>query len=441
MKKARWRKGLVIGVGLIFIGIEIIPISGEIVNEDKTLNLGRRIDPYGEIIFDQIIIHLMEKGHFPSLSACIVVNKEVAWAKGYGLYDMENSKQATENTIYMVASISKTITGTALMQLYDEGLIDLDEDVNKYLPFSLRNLNYPDDPITFRMLLSHTSSLAGDSTFSSYWWGNFSGEAPIPWYPYPWLGEYLIPGGKYYSPSIWSKSRPGEQLIYANINFDLIAYLVELISNQSFHEYCYEHIFMPLDMKDTSFRLSDLDIGNVAVPYHYLESGRYRRYEHPRILHYPVAGLRTSISDLSHFLIAHVNDGVYNGVRILTEESIKEMHKIQAFGNNSFNYGLAWTIWKYHDREVFSGHWGDYTPGFSARMMIRLRDDTAIILFVNGDRMLNNWEDGNAALSGIQNILFLKAALFKIFGMKSIISSSVCAYITLLLYLMLFSYT
>jgi len=91
------------------------------------------------------------------------------------------------------------------MQLYEKGLFDLDEDVNNYLPFSLRNPHYPDSPITFRMLLSHRSSLAGDNKF----WICLSyvpGDPDIPDYPYPWLKDYLTPNGSAYSPIVWSNS-------------------------------------------------------------------------------------------------------------------------------------------------------------------------------------------------------------------------------------------
>jgi CubicO group peptidase (beta-lactamase class C family) len=102
-----------------------------------------------EKFFDRFITILLKIGHYPSLSSCIIKNTKVIWMKEYGLYDIENQKQATKQTIYLVASITKTITSTALMQLYEQGLFDLDDDVNNYLPFDLRNPNFPDDNITF----------------------------------------------------------------------------------------------------------------------------------------------------------------------------------------------------------------------------------------------------------------------------------------------------
>jgi CubicO group peptidase (beta-lactamase class C family) len=412
------RKPLVDGIIVLLIFGSISPVIGQFTNQKNQVFLENEPDLDEFFIFnnlfDRIFTYLMNYGHFPSLSSCIIINDEVVWNESYGFYDLENHKAASTNTIYMVASISKTITGTALMQLYDQGLYELDDDVNNFLPFSLRNPNHPNASITFRMILSHTSSLAADSSLSHYWWANWSGDPPISWYPYPWLEEYLTPDGEFYNSVIWSESIPGEEFIYANINFDIIAYLVEIISGQPFHEYCQEYIFIPLEMLNTSYSLLDLNIDNVAIPYHYQKSGTFTRYDHHRILHYPVAGLRTSISDLSHFLIAHINGGVYQNMQILNKETVDMMHTIEASLDSYFNYGLAWTIWKQWGKATLSGHTGDFTPGFSARMIIRIRDNCAIIFFVNGDRMLNNQEDGNKAITWIQNFLFFKASLHKI---------------------------
>ena len=223
--------------------------------------------PLNDAAFDQKISFFMRIAGFPSLSACIIKDDQIIWSKGYGYYDLSERKPATIDTNYVIASITKTIVGTALMQLYEKGLFDLDDDVNTFLPFDLRNPNFPDDPITFRMLLSHTSSL-NEYDKQQYYWLNFSGDPPFSFFPEPYLREFLLPGGRYYDPSVWStEHRPGEYAMYANVGFDLISYLVEIISGEPFLEYCDTHIFSPLDMKHTGFNLSRLDIDQVAIPY------------------------------------------------------------------------------------------------------------------------------------------------------------------------------
>ena len=98
------------------------------------------------------------------MQVCIVENDQIIWKGAYGYASIEQNKPVGDSTIFHIASISKLLTGTALMQLWEEGLFDLDDDINNYLPFEIRNPNYPDDPITFRMLLTHTSSINDDWT-------------------------------------------------------------------------------------------------------------------------------------------------------------------------------------------------------------------------------------------------------------------------------------
>jgi len=356
-----------------------------------------------DIFFNTKIELFMRLAKFPSLSACVIDGDEVIWSNSYGYYDLENNKPSSENTIYNIASITKTITGTALLQLWEQDLFDLDEAVNNYLPFNLRNPHFPDDPITFRMLLSHSSSLNYDN--SEYYWFNFSQDPPFSFYPYPWLMEHLIPGGKWYSSDRWSRTyRPGEYSMYANVNFEIIGYLVELISGKQFLDYCKEHIFNPLGMYNTTWNLSESDIDKVAIPYHF-HNGEYLQINelsymlgsdtpsdnYWRFRMYPSGGLYTTISDLSHFFIAHMNDGVWNGVRILEEATIEEMHRTQPPGNFDeidgwTYYGLGWTTME--NPMIFNvtllGHGGG-GYGVCSWMFYIPDEDIGVILFINGD--------------------------------------------------------
>ena len=349
--------------------------------------------PFNDAAFDQKLSLLMKIAGFPSLTACIIKGDQMIWSKGYGYYDRSEQKPATTDTIYVLASITKTIVGTALMQLYEQGLFDLDDDVNTFLPFDLRNPNFPDDPITFRMLLSHTSSL-NENGQMQYYWLNFSGDPSFDFFPEPYLREFLLPGGRYYDPSVWSMEyRPGDYAMYANVGFDLISYLVEIISGEPFLAYCDTHIFSPLDMTNTGFNFSCFDIDQVAIPYQRFK-GRYYTInetaflfgedwtppqQYWRVRFYPAGGLYTTVSDLSHFLIAHMNDGIYNGTQILEKETVELMHATQP--GNQIGYGLAWMHESIGD---LSGHGGDL-PGADTWMLYSQKEDIGIIYLANGN--------------------------------------------------------
>ncbi|MCX6667451.1 MAG: serine hydrolase [Euryarchaeota archaeon] len=337
------KKLIAIVIVVLFIGIGFSSISQASIKCDKNILLLEHNEGLNEILFDEYITLLMKIAHKPSIAAGIIINDTLVWSKGYGLYDIEKSKQTTKDILYLQASVSKTVTSTALMQLYDEGLFGLDDDVNNYLPFLLRNPNYPDIPITIKMLLSHRSSLADDNL---YWLclSYLPGDPDVSDWPCPWLKEYLTPNGSAYSPTIWSKDKPGEKYYYANVGYSLIGYLVEILSGQNFNDYCKEHIFTPLHMYNTSFRLRDQNISNIAVPYEF-KNGKYR--PHPQygmyVIH-PAASMRTSVEDYSHFIIAHMNGGVWNGTRILNESTVELMHKAHFSPNDKNNYGLGWQI-------------------------------------------------------------------------------------------------
>jgi len=421
----------IIIIGLFIVcsfGVEGVLFKQTCTEASETTTTG-----LGDFFFDLKMEILMKLSKFPSLSACIIKGSEVIWSKGYGFYDLENRKPATANTIYNVAQISKAVTGTALMQLYEQDLFDLDDDVNNYLPFNLRNPHFPDDPITFRMLLSHSSSLRDEIPINdhygrsiSYSCVDFSGDPPFSFFPYPWIADHVVPDGKSYNPTHWSnRYKPGEVSWYAHVNYAIIAYLIELISGEIFVDYCKEHIFIPLEMYHTSFNLSELDVGNVAIPYHYHKQlGTYLQInelsidgvtptsKYWRILNYPAGGLYTTVSDLSHFLITHVNDGVWNGVRILKKESVDEMHRIQPPGNYNqmiaAYYGLAWLFKE--DPLIFNitlmGHYG-LSIGLAAIMYHIPTENIRVIFIANADGLTGS----TMAINFLEISLFRKAGL------------------------------
>jgi len=127
MKDILLKKLVIFLIFLLLIGCNVVPAEPQISsNEDDS-------------DFDESILSLMKSGHMPSISMGIVKNNSLAWSKSYGYSNRLRKEKATNTTIYLAGSISKTVTGVALMQLYEQGLFDLDDDVNDYLPFSLRN--------------------------------------------------------------------------------------------------------------------------------------------------------------------------------------------------------------------------------------------------------------------------------------------------------------
>ena len=347
-----------------------------------------------EIDIDEEIKSLMNQAKIPSISACIVKNDSVVWYKGYGFYNSFWRWKPNKNTVYDIGSITKAFTATALMQLYEQGLFDLDDDVSNYLPYTLRNPKYPDTKITFRMLLSHQSSLP--LTWQKEWprlaiafiLNYLMGKTT------PSLKEYFVPGGCLYHPEVWTDNMPGDVFNYSNAGYMILAYLIEKLSGQTFESYIKEHIFEPLEMHNTSFHIGDFNRKQLAVPF--LEKKIFHLYYF--LIRFPMfncefgaGGIFSSIEDLSHFFIAHMNNGTYNGVRILENSSIKLMHTIQ-YPNKGYPelfitwptnwyYGLGWMFMN-ESGTMLQGHGGD-SFGFQARMFYNETDKTGIIFLLN----------------------------------------------------------
>ncbi|HID26012.1 MAG TPA: class A beta-lactamase-related serine hydrolase [Thermoplasmata archaeon] len=357
-------------------------------------------DSFDDRSFDIKIRFLMRLNYLPSLIICIVKNNSIVYLKPYGFSNLYLRKKASEDTVYISGSISKVITATALMQLYEKGFFDLDDCVSKYLPFELRNPRYPGVNITFRMLLSHQASI------------NDFGLQPISVLPIMVSSrcssdisnltkEMLILGGKWYSDRYWLDHPPGDVAQYSNQGFVIAGYLVEKISGKSIEEYCREHIFKPLNMMNTSFYLDKVVKRRVAKPYTcvggvFLPLPKYDFYFIDA-----AGGLFTTAEDLSHFLIAHMNAGSFEEERILREETVNLMHTIQYpnstdlvlsrfFGGDvEIHHGLGWQIINFYGVRLV-GHSGG-AIGYNCHMLI-LRDDenekVGVILLSNGPLLL-----------------------------------------------------
>lgn len=397
MKKKILLNGTVFAIIFLFVGSSVVfAVSGY-------------IEKIGDIDdFDNYIEGLMEYGYMPSLVACIVKNNTVVWSKGYGYSCYYREKDATVDTVYPVASVTKSITATAIMQLNETGLIGLDDNVSEYLSFDLKNPKYPNINITFRMLLAHQSSLA-DTIIRYSIFTKFLFLIPS----YDWLDEYFLPGGSLYNSKVWNNYPPGGNVCYSTVGTEILGYLLEQVTHQSYVDYCQEHIFEPLKMRNTSFYFSDFDKDKLACLYFWIV-GFYLPIPRIQANWHAGGGLKTTISDLSHFLIMHTSGGVYEDVRILKEESVEEMHRVQyCCYAGSVLHGLGWYLKTFPDGETYGGH-GGYHQGARAEMKMRYSDKVGVLYFWNqnthflikyGHVRPNEWE----AQKEIEKALFEKA--------------------------------
>ena len=332
---------------------------------------------------DSVIAQRMDEAGIVGLGAAIVVDKKVVWMKGYGFADKRRAVPFTPDTVMNIGSISKTFTGVALMRAVQEGKLSLDEDVNVYLPFKVVNPNYPKEKITLRQLATHTSSITDrPSVYEGTY--HYGGEAPEP------LGEFLkgyfVPGGMDYSKDNFLNVKPGTHREYSNIGAGLAGYVVEVAVGMKLNAYAKQYIFSPLRMSNTGWVLAEVDPAKHAQLY-VAQNGSTIPIPLYELTTYPDGGVRTSVADLSKFFIALLNDGVYEGTRILDQRWVEEMVRFQYTESNKpanvsleeVNSGL---FWQSRFNVTRMGHNGS-DPGVRAWMLSSLSKDVGVIMLAN----------------------------------------------------------
>lgn len=363
---------------------------------------------------DDFVIGEMAARHLMGLAACVIKRGQVAWAKGYGWANLAAKQPFGPDTLMNIASVSKTVTATAVMQLWEDGRVGLDNDINAYLPFKARNPHYPDVKITVRQLLTHTSSI-GDSAVYGQSYACGDPQVSLK----RWIEGYLVEGGEYYRSENWRDCKPGEKWDYSNVGFGLLGYLVEAVSGVAFGDYTKACIFDPLGMTETSWYLADLDRTKHAIPYTYVADGKMRgellTENGGRPVEIPDEGfipnclysfynisdglLRTSVRQLARYLAAYMNHGSLAGKRILAANTVQQMLSDQIdaalLPEETKGQGLAW--YQAKTNGTGWGH-GGRDPGVSTEMRLRADGEVGVIVFTN---------TGRAELDGIVEKLML----------------------------------
>jgi len=318
------------------------------------------------------ILKEIQDNRIPSVVACIVKENSIVWEGAFGLADKEKSIPADRNTLYNIESITKLFVSISTMQLWEKGLIDLDEDINQYMPFDVRNPNYPELQITPHMLLNHTSSLAWPVQKEDHLpdFEYFFSHDEVPLIS-EWIPEYILLEGKHYRNAVWKDIKPGEMELYSNIGVSLMALIIENITGMDFRDYCRDNILIPLDMKDTAFRIENMKEELLATPYY----GNNYPVDQFVYRHYPAGNLKSNIEDFSHFITTFLNNGVYENNRILKQVTVEKMFEVQ-----NPRTGMA-NLWNHR----LGGRIGKYGggTGWSAYVELHFEANMGIFIFSN----------------------------------------------------------
>lgn len=299
-----------------------------------------------EIVEDEMAIQ-----HISGLAFIITKGNKILVEEYLGQADRRLNKVVEENTMFLLASISKTVTATALMQLYEQDSFELDDPINNYLGFAVQPPNTT-TPITFRMLLQHTAGIAdGPALDNEYFWGQDSPNALSMF-----LQNYFTVGSSSYNANDnFTGEEPGNQHDYSNVGSALIGHLVEAITGMPFDSYCQQYIFNPLCMNASSWRLGGLDTSRIAQPYAY-NNGTYNAIGHYTFTDYPNGGLRATARDLTRFMIAYQQGGQFNN-QVLLNNSTVDLMLTEALVDQDNGVGLHWFTYDRATRNLW-GHDG-----------------------------------------------------------------------------------
>jgi len=250
----------------------------------------------------------------------IVKDGKVIFAKGYGYADVKAKKPVSAtDTLFRPGSISKLFTWTAVMQQVEQGKLDLDHDVNEYLDFKIPNTF--DKPITMRDIMTHTSGFS--ETIKDMWVGDPSKLVPLRTYLIDHMPARIFP--------------PGTTPAYSNYATSLAGYIVQRLSGKPFDDYIEDNVFKPLNMPHCTF---DQPMPANLKP---LLSDGYQKASlgakpYEVVQPWPAGSSAVSAMDMTHFMLAHLQGGEYNGARILKPETVQMMHTRQALpAGNALN--------------------------------------------------------------------------------------------------------
>jgi CubicO group peptidase (beta-lactamase class C family) len=294
---------------------ETAPVSSILSDTLESVDHSGPTDPAElEAFLDAFIPAQAEMYQIPGTTVAVVKDGEIFLAKGYGYADVKSQTPVVaDKTLFHIGSVTKLLTWTAVMQLFEQGKLDLHADVNRYLPPDVQIPDTYAQPITLHHLMTHTPGFE-DRLGNIFRFGK-NDAVPLDTYVAQQMPTRVYP--------------PGEIIGYSNYGAALAGYIIEQVSGMSYEQYIEENILDPLDMDRSSIRqpvppelADDLALGHLQTP---LGVRPFMEY-FPSA---PVVGLSATATDMAKFMIAHLQDGRYRDTRILHPATAQLMHQQQ----------------------------------------------------------------------------------------------------------------
>lgn len=311
----------------------------------------------------------MRKAHVPGLALCILKDYEMFYANGFGVTSVEDGGQlVTPETIFRIGSTTKPLTGTAVMRLVEQGKLDLDAPITRYVEWLTFSEPGIAECITLRMLLSHTSGLANEAE-------PFGSRAPQG------LEAYM----RNQLPHLPMFALPDHVYSYSNPGLNLVGYILEAVTGKYYTDVMRELVFEPLSMTHSTFDPT------VAMTYlmaqsHDLSKDGMLTVKHrfaDNVAHYPSGFAMSTVLDLAKFALMQMNKGMFEGKHILSPESVQAMQQPQVMLQtlDDTGYGLTLATHRYKGIHTI-GHDGGITA-FVCKFLMAPDSGAAVIMLMN----------------------------------------------------------
>ena len=318
-----------------------------------------------------------------SVSLALVQGGRIVWSAAYGFSNATTQTPATTATIYSTGSTAKSIAAVAVMQLVEQGKIELDAPVNRYLRTArVKDRLQVDEAVTIRQLLTHSSGLTCDVRVT------------------PVFSRTLPPSLADMTARAYTVRKPKDKYEYCNVGYGVLGYVVEQVSGVEYEKYLVDNILKPVGVETPApirptARMADL----LAQPY-VPKDGKPQPVDRMFYDVYPAGDLYMTPTDMAKYLGMQLNNGTFNGKRILTEASMNEIHRDQSV-TKEFPYGFGLIVNKGTDGHTIISHTGG-TPGFTTYMIGDMDLKVGAYVMTNSSSPNRPLEIGRAALDQLR---------------------------------------
>ncbi len=318
---------------------------------------------------DNLVTEIMIKDSIPGIAATVVHEKEIVYTRGFGVTSAGNSCKVSKDTVFELASVSKSFTALGVLLLRDKGYIKLDRPLVEYLPdFSLANPGTSAE-ITIYQLLTHTSGIPGAMA------------EPQGYYNGPDAMQQMVNE----LSNLRLSNSPGEAFEYSNLNYFLLGALIEEVSTLPFEEYMAKHVFEPLGLYRTTLKPSQAEAWGKAYGHQSVFGQTVKRSMPIYRSAAPAGWVMSSAEDMGRWLSLFINEGQLDGKQIVEQDTIRELlSPAVSFEKDGYpaEYAMGWIILTDNNGTKRLWHAGN-TPSYLADILILPDYKTGVAVMAN----------------------------------------------------------